>query len=129
MDKRQDDRKKSMPLLKKRTLAIIIAVLVLLVALVGFFVMQPQRTVANFCKSAKDEKSNFKANTSYDKLLGSFKKLDTVAPEDIHPDTSLIVKGYESIVSDPSKAISSEAGISSSQMRVNDYIIENCPDY
>lgn len=128
MDK-QNHQKSSTSLSKKRTIVIVIAVLLLAVIIGLFFAMQPQRTVANFCQSAKDEKNNFKANTSYDKLLVSFKKLDAVAPEDIHSDTSLIVKGYESIVSDPSKAISSEAGISSSQMRVNDYIIKKCPDY
>jgi hypothetical protein len=108
----------------------IIAVLTIIAVTIGLFVaMQPQRTVKNFCQSAKEEKNNFKANVSYDKLLGSFRKLDTVAPDDIHSDTSLIVKGYESIVGDPSKAVSSELGISSSQMRVNDYITKNCPDY
>jgi len=129
MDSKQNNHKVSTLLSKKRMLVIILAAF-LLAAIVGlFFAMQPQRTVANFCQSAKDEKNNFKANTSYDKLLGSFKKLDAVAPEDIHSDTSLIVKGYESIVSDPSKAISSEVGISSSQMRVNNYITKSCPDY
>lgn len=129
MDSKQNHHKNPISLSKKRMLAIIIAALLLVVIVGLFFAMQPQRTVANFCQSAKDEKNNFKANTGYDKLLGSFKKLDAVAPEDIHSDTSLIIKGYESIVGDPSKAISSEAGISSSQMRVNDYIIKNCPDY
>ena len=115
----------------KRNLAIIItAVLILVAVIVGLFIAtQPQRSVENFCQSAKEEKDNFKANTSHDKLLGSFKKLDAVAPEDIHPDTSLIVKGYESIVSDPSKAVSVEFGIAGSQMRVGDYITKSCPNY
>jgi hypothetical protein len=115
---------------KRNLIVIIISVLILIAVIIGLFVaMQPQRSVANFCKSAKEEKSNFKANTSYDKLLGSFKKLDAVAPDDIHADTSLVVKGYESIINDPSKAVSAELGISSSQMRVNDYITKSCPDY
>lgn len=111
-------------LLAGASIAALICIIAILVS-----VTHLQRTVVNFCQSAKSEKGNFKASTSYDKLLGSFKKIDAVAPEDIHSDTSLIVKGYESIVSDPSKAISSEAGVSSSQMRVNDYIIKNCPNY
>lgn len=111
-------------------MAAIIAIFILVAIIIGLFIaMQPQRTVENFCRSAKEEKSNFKANTSYDKLLESFRKLDTVAPKDIRSDTSLIVKGYDSIVSDPSKAVTSELGISSSQMRVNDYITKNCPNY
>jgi hypothetical protein len=115
---------------KRNLIIIIISVLILIAVIIGLFIaMQPQRTTENFCQSAKDEKGNFKANIGYDKLLGSFKKLDAVAPDDIHSDTSLIVKGYESIVNDPSKAVSSELGISSSQMRVNNYITKNCPNY
>ncbi|SRR6266496_462694 len=115
---------------KRNLMIIIISVLILIAVIIGLFIaMQPQRTTENFCQSAKDEKGNFKANIGYDKLLGSFKKLDAVAPDDIHSDTSLIVKGYESIVNDPSKAVSSELGISSSQMRVNNYITKNCPNY
>jgi len=114
----------------KRTMTAIIAVLILVAIIIGLSIaMQPQRTVENFCQSAKEEKSNFKANASYDKLLGSFKKLDAVAPEDIHPDTSLVVKGYESIARDPSEAVSSELGMSSSQMRINNYITKNCSNY
>jgi capsular polysaccharide biosynthesis protein len=124
------DQDKYNPRLTKKLVIIIVTVLLLVAAGIGlFFAIQPQRTVENFCRSAKEEKSNFKANTSYDKLLGSFRKLDAVAPEDIRSDTSLIVKGYDSIVSDPSKAVTSELGISSSQMRVNDYITKNCPNY
>lgn len=115
----------------KRTASVIIGgMLVLACVILAFsFLTQPQRSVANFCQSAKEEKDNFKANTSYDKLLDSFKKLDVVAPKDIHSDTSLIVKGYESITSDPSKAVSAELGMNNSQMRVSDYITKNCPGY
>lgn len=114
----------------KRVLVILAAALILIAVIIGlYFAMQPQRTVANFCQSAKEQKSNFKANASYETLLGAFKKLDAVAPNDIHSDTSLIVKGYESIVGDPSKAVAAELGFSSAQIRVNDYISKNCPNY
>ncbi len=130
MENKPNTKKSLLLSSKKRITAVVGATLILLAVIIGlYFAMQPQRTVANFCQSAKAEKNNFKANTSYDILLGSFKKLDAVAPNDIHPDTSLIVKGYESIVSDPSKAMASELGISSAQLRVNDYIAKNCSDY
>jgi hypothetical protein len=115
---------------KRNLVGIVTAVFIFVAVLIGLFMaVQPQRSVENFCKAAKEEKGNFKGGSGYDKLLGSFKKLDAVAPKDIHSDTSLIVKGYESIVSDPSKAVSAEFGIIGSQMRVNDYIIKNCPNY
>ena len=124
------DRDSYSPKITKKLIVIIITTLILLAVITGLFIaMQPQRSIENFCQTAKEEKNNFKANTSYDKLLGSFRKLDAVAPEDIRSDTSLIVKGYDSIVSDPSKAVASELGVSSSQMRVNDYITKNCPNY
>ena len=105
------------------------ALLIILCVILFFFITQPSRSVENFCKVAKEEKGNFKRDASYDKLLSSFKKLDGVAPDTIDSDTSLIVKGYESILDDPSKAVASELGISNSQMRVNDYITKNCPNY
>ena len=117
-------------LTKRKILVIVGGIIALVCVILAFIILtQPERSVASFCKTAKSEKSNFKANTGYDKLLGSFKKLDSVAPDEIHSDTSLIVKGYEAIVKDPSKSVSSELGISNSQMRVNDYITKNCPDY
>ena len=124
-------RQKSLPFsFNRRRVVIIIAACLLIAAIFGLFmVMQPLRTIENFCQAAKEEKSSFKGGVGYDKLLVSFKKLDVVAPKDIHSDTSLIVKGYESIVSDPSKAVSAEFGIAGSQMRVGDYITKNCPNY
>lgn len=115
---------------QKRLLIIASSTLLIILFVIIFFTLtQPSRSVANFCRVAKEEKHNFKANTSYDNLLGSFKKLDTVAPGEIHSDTALIVKGYESIANDPSKATTSELGISSPQLRVNDYIAKNCQGF
>lgn len=119
------------PHLTKRKILLILGGVVTLVCIVILFITltQPERSVANFCEVAKEEKDSFKANTNYDRLLSSFVRLDTVAPDEIRSDTSLIVKGYESVVSDPSKSVLSELGISSSQIRVNDFIVKNCTDY
>ena len=116
---------------KKRTLVIItIAALVLIVIIIGvFFAMQPQRTVANFCSVAKEEKSNFQAGTNYSTLLDTFKKFDAVAPNQVRSDTSLVVNGYQSIVNDPSRATATELGIANSQSKISSYISKNCPDY
>lgn len=115
---------------KKKLVVAIIAVLVIVAVIVGVFMaMQPQRTVANFCSVAKEEKSNFQAGTDYNTLLNAFKKLDSVAPDAIHPDTSLVASGYQSIVSDPSKTTTTELGMANSQLKVSGYITKNCPDY
>lgn len=114
---------------KKRNIIIASSLLLVLIIIWLFFLMQPQRTVANFCQTAKEEKSNFQANTNYNTLLGAFNKLDAVAPDTIHPDTSLIANGYQSIVSDPSKATMTELGMANSQLKVSNYITKNCPNY
>lgn len=115
---------------KKRNIIIIVSSLLLVLIIIAlFFLMQPQRTVVNFCQVAKDEKSNFQANTNYSTLLDTFKKLDAVAPNTIRPDTSLIANGYQSIVSDPSKATMTELGMANSQLKVSNYITQNCPNY
>lgn len=115
---------------QKKLLIVISSILFVILCAVIFLVLaQPSRSVANFCRVAKEEKSNFKANTSYDTLLRSFRKLDAVAPNEVYSDTTLIVKGYETITSDPSKAVATEFGIAGSQTRVNDYITKNCPDF
>ena len=117
--------------LTKKSLVIIIAVVVLLglITVWLFFAMQPQRTVANFCSVAKEEKSNFQAGTNYSALLSTFKKLDAAAPDEVHSDTSLVVNGYQSIVNDPSKTTATELGMASSQLKISSYISKNCPDY
>ena len=124
-------QKKDSALFSKRKILIAGGLVALIACMIVALTLltQPERSVANFCKVAKEEKSSFKSNTAYEKLLVSFKKIDQVAPEEIHPDTSLIVKGYESIASDPSEALSTELGISNSQMRVSSYITANCPDF
>jgi len=130
MDKRQDNRKKSMPLPQKRTLAIIIAVLILLVALVGlFFAMQPQRTVANFCMVAKEEKSTLVGDVNYEKRLETYKKLEAVSPDDIRPDITTIRKGYEEIVKSPSNTLNTGLGMSGAENRRTSYIDANCKDF
>lgn len=90
---------------KKRNIIIAVCAVFLVLIIVLFFLMQTQRTVANFCSVAKEEKSNFQAGTNYSTLFSTFKKLNAVAPNQVRSDTSLVVNGYQSIVNDPSKSI------------------------
>lgn len=129
MDSKQDNRKNSIPLSKKRIL-LIAGALLLLVVIVGlFFAMQPQRTVANFCQVASEEKSILTGSVNYEKRVEAYKKLESVSPDTIQPDITAIRKGYESIVQSPSNTISAGLGIAGSENRRSDYIKTNCPNF
>ena len=129
MDSKQNHHKNPISLSKKRILVVIIAAL-LLVAVIGLFLaMQPQRSVASFCKVAKDEKSALVGNVNYEKRLESYKKLEAVSPEDIRPDITTIRKGYEEIVKSPSNTLSTGLGMSAAESRRTDYINSNCKDF
>lgn len=58
-------------------------VLIVLVALLITFIRQPERSVANFCSVAKDQKSILTGNVSYDQQLEAYKKLEAVSPDEI----------------------------------------------
>jgi hypothetical protein len=123
--------KKRLELLSKKNIIFGAIGLLIIIAIVGglLIIMQPQRTVANFCGTAKEEKSTFQANTDYSVLLGAFQKIDSVAPDNIHSDTTAVMNGYQTIVNDPSRTMSTELGIANSQLKVSSYITKNCPNY
>lgn len=125
----QNHHKDATSLTKKRTVVIVIAILLLMVIIGLVFIMQPQRTVANFCKVAKDEKSTLVGDVNYEKRLEAYKKIESVSPDDIRPDISTIRKGYEEIVKNPSSTLSTGFGMSGAENRRDTYIDSNCKDF
>jgi len=114
---------------KKRNLVIII-IAVLIAVIIGLFIaMQLQRTVANFCKVAKEEKSTLVGDVNYEKRLETYKKLEAVSPDDIRPDITTIRKGYEEIVKNPSNTLNTGFGMSGAENRRTAYIDANCKDF
>lgn len=124
-------KKENLKLLSKKKLAIAtIAILVLAVIIVGIFMaMQPQRTVANFCSVAKEEKSVLTGDVNYQQRLNAYRKLEAVSPNDIQPDITAIRKGYEDIVNNPSDTLSVGLGIAGSENRRTAYVTANCPNF
>lgn len=115
---------------KKRLLLILGAVLILVAVIIGlYFAMQPQRTVASFCRVAKEQKSILVGDVNYEKRLDAYRKLEVVSPDDIRPDITTIRKGYEEIVKSPSNTISTGFGMSGAENRRTDYINTNCKDF
>lgn len=117
-------------LMKHKPLAILVGV-VIITCLVALFLLvaRPERSVANFCRVAKEEKAVLVGDVSYEKRLESYKKLEAVSPDEILSDITTIRKGYESIVEDPSKTLSAGFGMSGAENRRTDYINQNCQDF
>jgi hypothetical protein len=122
---------KHVQLLNRRNVILLVCglILVLAVILLAPLFMQPQRSVASFCRVAKEQKAILTGDVSYEKQLDAYKKLEAVSPDDIRSDITTIRKGYESIVQNPSNTISAGLGMSGAENRRSDYIAKNCPDF
>ena len=118
-------------LTKQNIIYLVIGVLVIIaVVVIAFLSMQPERSVANFCSVAKEQKSVLiTGNEDYKKRLEAYKKLEAVSPDEIRSDITTIRKGYESIVANPSNTVSAGLGMSAAENRRTDYITKNCSDF
>ncbi len=128
--KQDKDKSGRMPT-KKQTIIIggILLALVAVIIIGLFFATQPERSVASFCRVAKEEKSVLTGDVNYEKRLESYKKLEAVSPDDIRPDISTIRKGYEEIVKNPSSTLSTGLGMSGAENRRTTYIDTNCKNF
>ena len=123
-------KKNLMFLSKKRNVIFATCSVFLVLIIIGlFFSMQPQRTVANFCSIAKEEKPVLTGNVNYQQRLDAYKKLEAVSPDAIQPDITTIRKGYEDIVNNPSNTLSAGLGMSGAENRRTAYITANCPNF
>lgn len=104
-------------------------VLLAIVLLILVILLQPSRTVANFCRVAKEQKSILVGDVNYEKRVEAYKKLEAVSPDEIQPDIAAIRKGYETIVQNPSNALGVGFGIMGSESRRSTYIKTNCSDF
>lgn len=125
--------KKRSPI-QKRVILLLIAAIVILalgtaITAMIFRSTQPERSIANFCLVAKQQKTVLTTGVSYDKRLEAYEKLEAVSPDDIQSDIATIRKGYESIVQNPSNTISAGMGMSGAENRRTDYITKNCTNF
>lgn len=118
-------------LTKQNIIYLVIGVLVIIVlAVITFLSMQPERSAASFCRVAKEQKSVLLTGSdNYEKRLEAYRKLEAVSPDEIRSDISTIRKGYESIVANPSNMISAGLGMSGAENQRTDYITRNCTDF
>jgi type 1 glutamine amidotransferase len=117
--------------LTKRNISLLVIVAFMIVAIIiaAFISMQPERSVASFCRVAKEQKVALTSNVSYDKQVEAYKKLEAVSPDDIRSDITAIRKAYEQIVQNPSNTISAGLGVAGAENRRTDYIAKNCKDF
>ena len=124
--------KKHSPIQKRVILLLIAAIVIALgivITVMIFRSTQPERSIANFCLVAKQQKTVLTTGVSYDKRLEAYEKLEAVSPDDIQSDIATIRKGYESIVQNPSNTISAGMGMSGAENRRTDYITKNCTNF
>src|SRR6266568_6214742 len=117
-------------LVKRYKLFVIIgAIIIAIVALVGIILIliliQPARSVENFCKVASEQKSALAGNVSDEATLTAYRKLETVAPDSIISDVRSIRKGYESIVANPGSTLGVGFGIIGAENRVSTFLTSN----
>jgi predicted HTH transcriptional regulator len=110
----------------KRTFAAVAIAVIIIIVL--FFVLRPERSVACFCKVAEEEKQTIVGSENYEKRLETYKRLESVSPNEIRPDVTAIRKGQQAIVDNPANGIATEIGLSGSGSRLVDYITENCSE-
>jgi hypothetical protein len=116
---------------KKITLAVIGLILILVLSLITYLVTQtfaPERSVASFCSTINGEKTTLKSTGNYQAKVDAYRKLESVAPNDIRPEIETIRKGYEQIAADPSKITSAGLGMVASENNRDDYIKTNCKE-
>ncbi|HMI09951.1 MAG TPA: hypothetical protein VK497_06155 [Candidatus Saccharimonadales bacterium] len=115
---------------KRKNLIIIGGVTAAVVVIMSFiFFTQPERSIASFCRVAKEEKSVLVGDVNYEKRFNTYEKLESVSPDDIRSDIITIRKGYEEIIKHPSDTLSSGFGMSASESRRTAYINSNCKDF
>ncbi|MDN5274747.1 MAG: hypothetical protein JWP06_648 [Candidatus Saccharibacteria bacterium] len=131
MEHRANNEKNAPLKVSKLNLLVAIGVVAVLACVIAafLFLTQPERSAANFCNVAKEQKPTLTSDVDYQKRLDSYKKLESVSPDDIRPDITTIRKGYEVIVQDPSKTLSAGFGMSGAEGRRTAYINSNCKDF
>lgn len=140
MDKKETTRVENLGS-KKRTVIITVTLLAaVLVAILFFQFMKPERSVASYCKVYKEENAKL-ANAQGDTyavavfshkssnpadFANAFSKLEQVAPNDIQPDVRTLKQLFQKIDSDPSQSMSASLSGLGSESNVKDWTEANC---
>lgn len=111
------------------SVAIVISIIVLLITTLIWQILQPKRSVENFCKVVNEERDTLEGDTSHKAKLNAYKRLEAVSPDSIRDDVTSMRKGYEAIVNDPSTGWGVGFGTVGSAGRISDFANENCDNH
>lgn len=120
------DRKKK--LVKITVIGLLLIVVLSLITYIVTQTFAPERSVASFCNTINNDKTTLKSTGNYQAKVDAYRRLESVAPNDIRPEIETIRKGYEQIAADPSKITSAGLGMAASENNRDDYIKTNCKD-
>jgi hypothetical protein len=126
---------------KKKT---IIGIVILLVVLITIFILfqsvAPERSVASYCKTYKEQNAKL-ANTkgsSYSvsvfthsssdpgDFASAFSALEKVAPDDIRPDVTTLQKVFQKIKDDPTQGLGASLSGLSAESSVTNWTSGHC---
>lgn len=140
MDKKTDDKPQA---LKMNRLVVIVGVVILAIVLLALLLPRltaPKRSVAAYCQTYTAEKarlaklpgSTWPSGVFNDavgdagELATSFDRLESVAPEEIHGDVTVLKSVYQKIQDDPSQAISASLGGSAADSNLKSWTSAHC---
>jgi hypothetical protein len=142
MDKKEMTKVKSINP-KKRTILILATLLIaVLVAILLFQFIKPERSVASYCKVYKEEDAKLakaqgdtyavavfshKSSNPAD-FANAFSKLEQVAPSDIQPDVKTLKQLFQKIDSDPSQGMSASLSGLGAEENVKKWTTDHCSD-
>jgi hypothetical protein len=140
MDKKETTNAKNFDP-KKRNIVIAATLLgVVIVIVLLFQFMKPERSVASYCKVYKEEDAKL-AKTQGDTysvavfshssnnpadFANAFSKLEQVAPNDIQPDVKTLKQLFQKIDSDPSQSMSASLSGLGAESSVKDWTDQHC---
>jgi hypothetical protein len=91
--------------------------------------VKPERNVANFCRFYQEEKDSLVgSDASYEDSLRAFRKLEAVSPDEVRADITIIRKGTETLLEDPSKLGDMSMAVLGASGKFSDYVQAHCRD-
>lgn len=147
MQKKIHDKINALDPKKRKTLFAtggIVGIIVVVLILILFIIMitTPQRSVANYCKVQKEEKTRlfkFPGSTypsgvfddslsDVSQLVTSFDRLEKVAPPEIQPDIAILKSIYKKVQDDPSQLMAAALSGASADMNAKAWTKNNCKE-
>lgn len=126
---------------KQNIAVIVVAALIAVAAILTIFLlMQPERSVAAYCKVHKEQSAKLAhaqgdtysvtvfphSSSDPGDFVSAFNELEQVAPEEIYPDVKTLQQIFQTINDDPSQAFGASLSGLSAESSVKEWTVEHC---